>query len=260
MTTGGFTITTWNVNSVRARIDHVAMVLAEHEPDIVCLQETKVEDNLFPRVPFMELGYTVTRHGSKALAGVATLTKKKPDEVQRGFLDGEPDRHPRVLGVLVDGVRVYNLYCPNGTSIDSDAYQYKLDWFSRLRAELDAHRDPSEPILVVGDFNIVPDDRDIWNPDDYRGRLLMTDREQAALADLKAFGFTDCFRKHESGGGHYSWFDYRTNGFARNEGMRIDHIYATAPLAERCTKVVQDPKPRGWDTPSDHLPVTATFA
>lgn len=256
---GGFSITTWNVNSVRARLDHVASYLADHEPDIVCLQETKVDDNLFPRVPFMELGYTVTRHGSKAMAGVATLTKVKPERVQCGFLEGEKDRHARVLALDVDGVRVYNLYCPNGTEVGSDAYEYKLAWFARLRAELDAHYSAEDPIVVVGDFNVAPDARDLWDPDNYVDRLLVTKQEREALQNLVDFGFTDCFRKHSPDGEQYTWFDYRTNGFQRNQGMRIDHVYATATLAERCVSVVHDAEPRGWDTPSDHLPVTAKF-
>lgn len=252
-------ITTWNVNSVRARLDHVGMYLAEHEPDIVCLQETKVEDALFPKVPFLELGYTVSLNGGRALAGVATLTKSKPDEVVAGFRDGPEDKHPRVLNVLVDGVRVYNLYTPNGTMLGSEAYAYKLAWLRRLRAELDAHHTASEPIVVTGDFNIAPEDRDVWDAASLAGKLLFTDEEKQHLAQLQAFGLHDCFRKHEPGGGNYTWFDYRTNGFERNRGLRIDHVYATAPLVERCTKVVHDGAPRGWDTPSDHLPVTAWF-
>jgi exodeoxyribonuclease-3 len=255
----GFSITTWNVNSIRARLDHVATYLADHEPDIVCLQETKVADNLFPRVPFMELGYTVTRHGSKAMAGVATLTKTKPKAVQLGFAEGEADRHARVLAVEVDGVHVYNLYCPNGTEVGSDAYRYKLDWFARLRAELDAKYDADSPVVVVGDFNVAPNDLDLWDPENYVDRLLVTADERTALQNLVDFGFTDCFRKHHPDERSYTWFDYRTNGFERDQGMRIDHVYATAPLAGRCVSVVHDRDPRGWDTPSDHLPVTATF-
>jgi exodeoxyribonuclease III len=256
----GFSITTWNVNSIRARLDHVATYLADHEPDIVCLQETKVEDALFPRVPFLELGYTVTQHGSKAMAGIATLTKVEPEEVHRGFREGSADRHARVLSLRVDGVRVYNLYCPNGTEVGSDAYRYKLDWFARLRAELDAHCDPGDPVVVVGDFNVAPDDRDLWDPRGYRDRLLVTAQERAALRTLLDFGLVDCFRERCGEPGHFTWFDYRTGGFGRNEGMRIDHVYATRALADRCTSVIHDGEPRRWDTPSDHVPVTARFA
>ena len=253
-------ITTWNVNSIRARLDHVCTYLADHEPDIVCLQETKVEDALFPRVPFMELGYNVTMHGSKALAGVATLTKQKPSEVNLGFREGEPDQHARVISVVVDGMRVYNLYCPNGTEVGSEAFSYKLAWYERLRAELDACCQPTEPILVVGDFNVAPDDRDVWDPAYFQGRLQFTPEEKAALQKLVDFGFVDCFRAKCAEGGHYTWFDYRTGGFARNDGMRIDHVFATQPLAQRLQSVAFDKEPRGWEAPSDHLPVTAVFA
>ena len=256
----GFTVTTWNVNSIRARLDHVLTYLADHDPDVLCLQETKVEDRLFPRVPFMELGYTVHLHGAKALCGVATLTKRKTDDVHAGFRDGERDKAARILEVLVDGVRVYNLYCPNGTEVGSAAYAYKLAWFARLRDQLDRHHRADEDILLVGDFNVAPDDRDLHDPEQARGRLLFTDEEHAALRNLVDFGLVDCFRQHDERPGQYTWFDYRTGGFARGEGMRIDHVYATPGLARRCLSVVHDPEPRGWDVPSDHLPVTATFA
>lgn len=250
----------WNVNSIRARLDHVLTYLYDHAPDVVCLQETKVEDKLFPRVPFMELGYQVHLHGGRALAGVATLTKAKPDEVRAGFAAGEPDRHPRVLVVRVDGVRIYNLYVPNGTELGSDAFSYKLEWLRRLRAELDATLTPSEPLVIVGDFNIAPDARDVYDPERFVGRLLFTDEEHEVLRNLLAFGLEDCFRRHVSEGGHYTWYDYRTNGFEIGEGLRIDHVYATAPMAERCLEVIHDPKPRSWDVPSDHLPVVARFS
>ncbi len=257
---GELSITTWNVNSIRARLDHVVTYLAEHEPDIVCLQETKVDDSLFPRVPFLELGYEVTIHGGRALCGVATMTKSKPTEVVRGFREGAPDKHPRILNVVVDGVRVYNLYTPNGTSLGSEAFAYKLTWLERLRAEIESNHEPGDDIVVLGDFNIALEDRDVWDPEAFRGRMLFTDDEKSRLQALLDFGFTDCFRKHEAGGDHFTWFDYRTNGFERNQGLRIDHIYATPALAERCVSVQHDGVPRGWDTPSDHVPVTGRFA
>lgn len=253
-------ITSWNVNSIRTRLDHVLTYLYDHQPDVVCLQETKVEDRLFPRVPFMELGYTVSLHGGKALAGVATLTKTAPDAVQCGFAEGEKDRHPRVLAVTLGDLKVYNLYTPNGTELGSDAFEYKLAWLQRLREELDATAKPSDSIVIVGDMNIAPDARDVYDAERFVGRLLFTDEEHAKLQHLIDFGLHDCFRRHEQEGGHYTWYDYRTNGYALGEGLRIDHVYATTPMAERCTEVVHDRKPRGWDTPSDHVPVTARFS
>jgi exodeoxyribonuclease-3 len=248
------------VNSVRARLDHVSTYLAEHEADVVCLQETKVEDRLFPRVPFLELGYEVITHGSKGYAGVAVLTRREPGEVVRGFRDGPVDRHCRIMNVVVGGVRIYNLYVPNGTEVGSDAFAYKLGWLARLRAELDEHEDAGREIVLCGDFNVAPDDRDVFDPDHMRGQLHFSDDEHAALAELMDFGLHDCFRKHNQQARQYSWYDYRGGKFERGIGMRIDLVCATAPLYERCTEVRHDAEPRAWDTPSDHLPVTAVFA
>ena len=180
-------VVTWNVNSIRSRLDHVLTWLADHEPDVLCLQETKVEDELFPRAPFLELGYHLAIHGGRALAGVATATKAKPDAVWLGFREGEADKQARVLEVVVDGVRIYNLYAPNGTQIGSDAFKYKLGWYARLRAQLDALHRPDENILIVGDFNVAPDARDVFDLEYYRGRLQFTDAEHAALAELCDF-------------------------------------------------------------------------
>lgn len=255
----GFSLLTWNVNSIRARLDPTLTYIDEHEPDIVCLQETKVEDKVFPRVPFMELGYTVSLHGSKGYAGVATLTKSKPEEVQCSFRDGPDDESPRLLNVLVDGVRIYNLYVPNGQAVGSEAFAYKLAWLDRLRGELDAHGNPDDPILLCGDFNIAPEERDVYSAEAMRGHTHFTADEHAALKSLLDFGLADCFRKHESTGGHFTWFDYRGAAFERGAGLRIDHVYVTPPLYERCAEVIQDLEPRGEEGASDHAPVRARF-
>lgn len=252
-------IMSWNVNSIRARLDHVLTYLYDNAPDVVCLQETKVEDRLFPKVPFMELGYKVHIHGGKAQAGVATLTKLPSDEVRTGFAQGDPDRHPRILVVRIGDVRIYNLYVPNGTTVGSEAFLYKLEWYRRLRAELDATVTPRDSVVIVGDFNVAPDERDVWDPARFRGGVLFTDEERAALRHLLGFGLSDCFRLHVAEGGHYSWYDYRTNALPQNEGARIDLVLATPPMAERCLEVVHDSKPRTWDVPSDHVPVLARF-
>lgn len=254
------TLLTWNVNSIRARLDPTLTYIDEHEPDVVCLQEIKVEDKLFPRVPFMEMGYTVTTHGAKGYAGVVTLTKQKPRDVHRGFREGPEDEAPRIVSLEVGGVRVYNLYVPNGQSLGSEAFSYKLAWLSRLRAELDAHCDPAQPLLLCGDFNIAPDARDVYSVEAMQGHTHFSPPEHEALAHLQAFGLRDCFRKHEQGAGHFTWFDYRAASFERGQGLRIDLILASAPLYERCVEVVQDLEPRGWDKASDHCPVRARFA
>lgn len=254
-----FSLLTWNVNSVRARLDNVLTYLDEHEPDVVCLQETKVENKLFPRVPFMELGYTVHLNGTKGYAGVATLTKAEASEVHPGFRVGEPDKHKRILSLQVHGVRIYNLYAPNGTALGTEAFAYKLDWFQRLRAELDELYTQDQEVVLVGDFNVAPDERDVWNVAALAGGTHFTDEEHAALESLKGFGLEDCFRKHNDEGGDYTWFDYRNASFERGHGMRIDFVLASGPLAARNISVVHDREPRGWDTPSDHLPVVARF-
>jgi exodeoxyribonuclease-3 len=256
--TAPFSLLTWNVNSVRARLDNVLTYLDEADADIVCLQETRVEDRLFPRVPFMELGYQVTLNGTKGYAGVATLTKQTPEEVQRGFRDPPEDRHRRILALRVNGVTVYNLYAPNGTALDSENFPYKLDWYARLRAELDAHHGEGE-VIVCGDFNVIPEARDVWDPEAFEGRLHYTQEERDALAGLVGFGLHDCFRKHEQEGGRFTFFEYQRRSWERRHGMRIDHIYATQASYERCTGVVQDLEPRDWEGASDHAPVIARF-
>lgn len=252
-------IATWNVNSIRARLDHVSTWLADNEPDVLCLQETKVEDQLFPKVPFLELGYTVTLHGGRALCGVATISKRKPTEVSVGFRDAPPDKQPRILECVIDGIRLINLYAPNGTEVGSEAFAYKLEWFARLRAQLDRYNKPSEPLMLVGDFNIAPDERDVWDPVYMAGRLQFTPEEHRVLRELCGFGLHDGFRKHTAEGGHYTWFDYRTNGFGRNEGLRIDLVLPSDGLVERCVAVQHDHSPRSWDVPSDHAPVVVTI-
>jgi exodeoxyribonuclease-3 len=257
--TAPLSLLTWNVNSIRARLDHVLAYLAEREPDVVCLQETKVEDRLFPRVPFLELGYHVAVHGSKGHAGVATLTKEVPRAVGMGFADGPSDRHCRILSLTVQDLRVYNVYVPNGTELGSEAFAYKLAWLDRLRDQLLRLENPAAPLVLVGDFNIAPEDRDVWDPEAMRDQLHASPEERAALRRLLGFGLEDCFRRLCADPGHFTWFDYRGGGFARAHGLRIDHVYATRPLAVRCRQVTHDPGPRGWDTPSDHLPVLARF-
>jgi len=248
-------LVTWNVNSVRARLDNVLTFLDEHEPDVLCLQETKVEDRLFPRVPFMDYGYTVTLHGTKGYAGVATISKSAPSEIHCGFRSAPEDRAPRILNTVIDGVRIYNLYVPNGTALDSDAFPYKLEWFQRLEAACGA----AQEVIVTGDFNIAPDARDVWDVEAMKDSLHFTAEEHEALAGLLSCGLRDCFRKHSEEAGQFTWFDYRNAAFQRGHGLRIDHVYATAGLYQRSSRVLHDAEPRSWESPSDHLPVHAWF-
>lgn len=255
-----FSLTTWNVNSVRAHLDHVLTYLSDHDPDIVCLQETKVEDKLFPRVPFMELGYHVELYGDKGgYAGVATLSKDKPAVVVRGFRDAPLDKHCRILMTEILDIRIYNLYVPNGTKLESEAFVYKIEWLGRLRAELDKYENPNAAIILCGDFNVAPSEQDVFDPQQMAGRLHFSPMEHQALAHLIEFGLQDCFRMHPDSDQPFTWFDYRNSSFQRGDGMRIDHIYATPSLAEKCLGVRHDTEPREWESPSDHLPVTGRF-
>jgi exodeoxyribonuclease-3 len=256
-----FSLMTWNVNSIRARLDNVLTYLDAKQPDVACLQETKVEDSLFPRVPFLELGYQVALNGTKGYAGVATLIKgKKPADVQLGFAAPPSDKHPRILACTFEGVRIYNLYVPNGTAIGSEHFTYKLEWLARLRAELDARHDAGEPMILCGDFNIARDERDVWSVEAMQGCTHFTPEEHRALDEIEKFGLLDCFRKHDTAAERFTWFDYRDASWERRHGLRIDYVYATKPLYERCTAVEHDFEPREWDTPSDHVPVIARFA
>lgn len=258
--TAPFTLLTWNINGIRARLDGVLTYLAEREPDVVCLQEIKCEEKVFPRVPFMELGYQLQLHGSKGYAGVATLSKQQPSEVFKGFREAPLDSHCRILNTVIGGVRIYNLYVPNGTALGTEAFTYKLQWLERLRQELDASVRADEPLLLCGDFNIAPDARDLVDPASMVGCTHFSPEEHAALARLQAFGLRDCFRKFNEEAGQFTWFDYRAGAFRKNQGMRIDLVYATAPMYERCIEVVHDATPRSGESPSDHIPVLAKFS
>jgi exodeoxyribonuclease-3 len=255
-----FSIVTWNVNSVRARLDHILSHLEDIDADVVCLQETKVEDRLFPRVPFMEMGYQVHLHGGKALSGVATLTKGPASAVQCGFAQGPADRHPRVLALDFRGHRIYNLYAPNGTALDSDAFPYKLSWFERLRDEVGALVAQERSVLLCGDFNVAPTPLDVWDVEAMRGQLHFTAQEHAALASLCELGLVDAFRKLYPEKREFSWFDYRQGAWQRKAGLRIDHFYVTSALGNTCQAVEHLYATREGESASDHVAVRAIFA
>ncbi len=252
-------IVAWNVNSVRAREQRALAWLRKAEPDVVCLQELKVVDGDFPREVFLEAGYHAAVHGQKTYNGVAILSRHEPEDVRVGLRDEVEDPQARLVSARVAGVRVLSAYFPNGGEVGSDKYAYKLEWMARLRAYLDRECDPSEPLALCGDFNVARDDLDIAKPGNWVDTVLTTTEVRDALARIAEWGLRDVVREKNPDGGIYSWWDYRNLGFPKNDGLRIDHILATAPLADACTTACVDRDERKGEKPSDHAPVVAEF-
>jgi len=255
-----FTVATWNVNSLRSRLDHVLQFLADSSPDVLCLQELKCEDKALPADAFTELGYNIAAHGQKTYNGVAIISPYPIDDVQNGFTDGEPDPQARLITATVRGIRIINAYVVNGSEVGSDKYAYKLNWMARLDGELKNHHNPAQPTLLCGDFNVAVDDRDMYDPEGWAGSVLCSEPERQGVARWAEWGLTDTFRKFHDEAGLYSWWDYRASAFRRDRGLRIDHVWVTDDLAARCTGCEINKTPRGWDKPSDHTPVVATFS
>jgi exodeoxyribonuclease-3 len=252
-------IATWNVNSITARLPLVTKWLENTKPDVLCLQELKCVDEKFPAEQFAELGYHSAVYGQRTYNGVAILSLKESTDIQRGFPDDQEGAHARLLAATVNGVRIVNVYVPNGQFVGSDKYRFKLEWMQRLRRFFDDSYETSERVLLCGDFNVAPEERDVHDPAQWEGHVLFSKRERAALEKIKEWGFNDAFRLHTEEGGHYSWWDYRQNGFRRNAGLRIDHVWVSEPLAKICGESWIDKEPRSWERPSDHTPVVASF-
>ncbi|MEZ4365655.1 MAG: exodeoxyribonuclease III [Kofleriaceae bacterium] len=248
-------LATWNVNSIRARHDRLLAWLRAQAPDVVCLQETKVEDAAFPVDALAELGYHAAIWGQRTYNGVAILARTPPADVERGLGDGDDDDQARLIAATVDGIRVVCAYVPNGGSVGSDKYAYKLRWLERLRAYLEARARPDQAWILCGDMNVAPDDRDVHDPAAWEGQLLCTPAERAGLQAALAWGMSDVFRHHHAEGGHYSWWDYRGLAFFKDQGARIDHVFATPPVVERSRGCVIDRAARKGTLPSDHAPV-----
>lgn len=260
-------VTSWNVNSVRTRLDHVTQWLRAHPVDVLCLQETKVVDQDFPQEPFTELGYHLQIFGQKAYNGVALISREPLSDVRLGFAGWvddpaatEFDQQKRVISGVLNGVRIVNLYVPNGSAIGSDKYDYKLRWLAMLKTYLQTLQHQPEPINICGDFNIALDDLDIHDPSKRATHIMSSDAERAALqATVLDLGFQDAFRKFHPDGGHFSWWDYRAASFQRNRGWRIDHHYLAPDLYDRATACTIDVEPRRLEKPSDHAPVTVEY-
>jgi exodeoxyribonuclease-3 len=261
-------IATWNVNSVRTRLAQVLAWLEHEQPEVLCLQETKVADDLFPHAAFQALGYGSAISGQRAYNGVALLSRLPLEDVRIGLealLPDDPEapvlsEQKRVISALVEGVRVLNLYVPNGSALGSDKYSYKLQWLACLKRYLAAQAERGEPLCMVGDFNIGPEDRDLHDPGRLSGGIMASEPERQALSTLLGERLVDAFRLFEPGAGHWSWWDYRSGAWETNRGWRIDHIYLSEELAACATGCVIDRSPRANPQPSDHAPVLVNLA
>jgi exodeoxyribonuclease-3 len=250
-------LATWNVNSLKVRLPHVLDWLAANQPDVLCLQETKTEDANFPLDEIRQAGYQAVYSGQKTYNGVAILTKSGAEDVTYG-IQGFPDEQKRVIAATVDGVRVVCVYVPNGQSVDSDKYRYKLGWLQALNAWLAKELKKNPKLVLLGDYNIAPEDRDVYDPEGWKGNVLVSEPERDAFRALEQLGLRDAFRLFEQAEKSYSWWDYRMMAFRRNMGLRIDHILLGPAL--QCTSCVIDKAPRKLERPSDHTPVVAEVA
>jgi exodeoxyribonuclease-3 len=251
-------LATWNVNSLRVRLPHVLDWLNTHAPDVLCLQETKVVDEDFPVADVRAAGYHAVFSGQKTYNGVAMLSRKPLADVVRDF-PGVNSEQKRTLAASWAGTRVINVYVPNGESVDSEKYQYKLAWLAGLKAFLSSELKRCPKLAVVGDFNIAPQERDVHDPKAWEGQVLFSEKERAAFRELEALGLVDVFRKFDQPEKSFTWWDYRQAAFRRNLGLRIDHVLASTALAGDCRACSVDTAPRKLERPSDHAPVVATF-
>jgi exodeoxyribonuclease-3 len=251
-------VATWNVNSIRPRLEHLATFLRKESPDVVCLQETKVEDSKFPEEALGDAGYRAVFFGQKTYNGVAIAARfgLSIEDVKKNLDEDAEDAPRRLLACTIDGVRIVDVYVPNGQAVGTPAFAYKLAWLERLRRELEARHAPGDRVLVCGDFNIAPEPIDVHDPKRWEGQVLFHPDERAALRRLREWGLVDVFReKHPDEAGTFTWWDYRMGAFRRNMGLRLDQVLVTRPLAERCSKAWIDRAPRELERPSDHTPV-----
>lgn len=257
-------IATWNVNSIMARLPIVLKWLDETRPDVLCLQETKCIDERFPREDFNSRGYQIECYGQSSYNGVAIASLHRQDNIGRGFgyasdTVNANEQQARLICATVSGVQIVNVYVPNGSAVGSEKYFFKLEWLEKLRAFFDQRCAAERNVLVCGDFNVAPQDKDVYDPKAWEGQILCSEPERAALRRITDWGFEDAFRINTLIGGHYTWWDYRAGAFQRNNGLRIDLILVTDSLAENCSSVWIDKQTREWERPSDHVPVIAEF-
>jgi len=251
-------IATWNVNSMNVRGPQVFEWLQAHEPDVLAIQEIKQLTEKFPAEDLRDMGYHAIASGQKTYNGVAVVGKSPLTDPVTDF-PGFEDSQRRVLATTIDGLRIVNLYVPNGSEVGSDKYEYKLAWLSALRDFLRNELETHDNVVVLGDFNIAPDDADVYDPVKWGDAILCSPLERKALRSVIDLGFTDVFRKFEHPENVFSWWDYRAAGFRRNAGLRIDLILTSDSMTERCVASYVDKEPRAWQRPSDHAPVVAEF-
>jgi exodeoxyribonuclease-3 len=254
-------LATWNVNSLAARLPRVEAWVRQVQPDVQCLQETKCADDAFPTMDFSMWGYESVSHGEGRWNGVAIVSKIGVDDVRPGLDDADLDLEARLLTVRCGDVHVVTAYVPNGRTLDAPQYEQKLTWLARLRTLLAERFDPAvDQVVVCGDLNIAPDVRDVYDPAMYVDSTHTSAAERAAFTDLLDWGMVDVFRQRYDAGGLFSWWDYRAGNFHKGKGMRIDHILATPPLAERTAAVLIDRNARKGEKPSDHAPMLVDFS
>jgi exodeoxyribonuclease-3 len=251
-------LSSWNVNSLKVRFSQVLQWLEANPVDVLCLQETKLTDDKFPLAEINAAGYQVVFSGQKTYNGVAILSKLPIEEVLKNN-PLYPDEQQRIVAATIGGVRIVCAYVPNGQSVDSEKYLYKLNWLSAFREWLSQEAAQHTQLAVLGDFNIAPEDRDVHDPVAWTGQVLVSDPERAALSALMELGLQDAFRLFEQADKSFSWWDYRQLGFRLNKGLRIDHILLSQALAARCSACAIDRIPRKWEQPSDHAPIIATL-
>jgi len=257
-----FTLATWNVNSVRTRLEHLVRWLKLRAPDVLCLQETKATDAEFPFREIESCGYQVAHAGGKGRNGVAILSRHELHDLQIGFPELEdPEAKERLIAATVKGIRIHSVYIPNGGSVGSDYFLYKLEFIYRLREYLESRFDPQrDPLALCGDFNVAPEEIDVYDPELLAGQICFHERERTAIKLLASWGLKDTYRlKYPRQTGAFTWWDYQFGAFKANRGLRLDHIWVTKPLAERLEEVFIDREPRGWKRPPDHAPVVASF-
>ncbi|MGI8495303.1 MAG: exodeoxyribonuclease III [Pyrinomonadaceae bacterium] len=252
-------IATWNVNSIAIRLEQVLRWLNATETDVLCLQETKCTDEKFPLAEFENAGFKAAFMGQKSYNGVAIISRFSIEDVLYNFPEDAEDAPKRLIAGTINNIRIVNTYIPNGTELGTDKFTFKLDWLQRLRNLFDAACPTDSDILLCGDFNVAPDERDVWSVPAWEGKLHFTKPERAAIHHVKQWGFTDVFRQINGDAQIFSWWNYREGAFFKNHGLRIDHIWTSKSLAEKCLACWIDKEPRGWERPSDHTPVVGDF-